>query len=62
MDQATVPSAPPHDAPAVDAWYAGQEDSGVMVFTRGGYLSRLEIYSASNEPITVWPESRFVDR
>jgi len=33
-----------------------------MVFTQDGYLSLLEIYSASSEPITDWPEPRFVER
>lgn len=33
-----------------------------MVFTKDGYLSLLEIYSASSEPISTWREPRFVER
>ncbi|GHD36820.1 hypothetical protein GCM10010317_001570 [Streptomyces mirabilis] len=44
-----------------DAWYAEPEDAGVMVF-KDGYLSLLEIYSASSEPISTWREPRFVER
>ncbi len=45
-----------------DAWYAEPEDAGVMVFTKDGYLSLLEIYSASSEPISTWWEPCFVER
>ncbi|WP_371646959.1 hypothetical protein [Streptomyces mirabilis] len=62
VNHAAVPPAPAHCNPAADAWYAEPEDAGVMVFTKDGYLSLLEIYSASGEPITAWPESRFVER
>ncbi|MFD8216680.1 hypothetical protein ACFV2U_23745 [Streptomyces sp. NPDC059697] len=54
--------APAHGNPAADAWYAEPEDAGVMVFTKDGYLSLLEIYSASSEPISTWREPRFVER
>ncbi|MCX4533045.1 hypothetical protein OHA79_28910 [Streptomyces sp. NBC_00841] len=57
-----VAPAPAHGNPAADAWYAVPDDAGVMVFTKGGYLSLLEIYSASSEPITAWPEPRFLKR
>lgn len=33
-----------------------------MVFAKAGYLSLLEIYSTSSEPITAWPGPRFVER
>lgn len=33
-----------------------------MVCTEGGYLSLLEIYSIADEPITAWPDSRFIKR
>ncbi|WP_206504272.1 hypothetical protein [Streptomyces chrestomyceticus] len=59
VDHTAVPPAPPHTNPAADAWYVEPEDAGAMVFTEGGYLSLLEIYSASSEPITTWPKSRF---
>lgn len=62
VDRAAVPPAPAHGNPAADAWYAEPENAGVMVFTKDGYLSLLEIYSSSSEPITAWPESRFVER
>ena len=48
--------------PAADAWYEEPVDAGVMLFVQDGYLSLLEIYSASSAPITTWPEPRFVDR
>jgi hypothetical protein len=47
---------------ATDAWYVVPEDAGVLVFTDDGYLSLLEVYSVSSEPITAWPEPRFVTR
>ncbi|WP_327396500.1 hypothetical protein [Streptomyces phaeochromogenes] len=62
VDDAAVPPAPAHRNPAADAWYTEPEDAGVMVFTKDGYLSLLEIYSTSTEPITAWPESRFIER
>jgi len=62
VDRTAVPPAPAHDNPAADAWYVAPEDAGAMVFTQDGYLSLLEIYSASSEPITDWPEPRFVER
>ncbi|MFC7262288.1 hypothetical protein [Streptomyces lutosisoli] len=62
VDRAEVPPAPVHGNPAADAWYVVPEDAGVMVFTEGGYLSLLEIYSASSEPITTWPEPCFIER
>ncbi|MEV6163234.1 hypothetical protein AB0L71_15130 [Streptomyces sp. NPDC052052] len=62
VDRAAVPPALVHGNPAADAWYAVPDDAGVMVFTKAGYLSLLEIYSASSEPITSWPEPRFQER
>lgn len=62
VDRAAVPPAPAHGNPAADAWYAVPDDAGVMVFTKNGYLSLLEIYSTSSEPITTWPETRFLKR
>ncbi len=61
MDRAAVPAAPAHGNPAVDVWYAVPDDAGAMVFTEDGYLSLLEIYSASGEPVTTWPEPRFLE-
>ncbi|MGW0846185.1 hypothetical protein ACWD26_39845 [Streptomyces sp. NPDC002787] len=62
VDREAVPPAPTRsDGYAVDAWYDTPDDAGVMVFTKGGYLSLLEIYSAA-EPVTVWPAPRFVER
>ncbi|WP_420076907.1 SAVMC3_10250 family protein [Streptomyces sp. JL3001] len=54
--------APAHENPAADGWYAALEDAGAMIFTEDGYLSLLEIYSASSKPITAWPDLRFVKR
>ncbi|MFF3252559.1 hypothetical protein ACFYWP_16465 [Actinacidiphila glaucinigra] len=62
VDRAAVPPARAHGNPAADARYAAPDDAGVMVFTKNGYLSLLEIYSASSEPITTWPEPRFLKR
>ncbi|WP_200308179.1 hypothetical protein [Streptomyces adelaidensis] len=63
VDREAVPPASTRgDGLAADAWYAGPDDAGVMVFTEGGYLSLLEIYSVSSEPITTWPEPRFSRR
>ncbi|MFC9703642.1 hypothetical protein ACFTWD_23430 [Streptomyces sp. NPDC056943] len=62
VDRAAVPPAPEHGNPAADAWYAVPDDAGVMVFTEDGYISLLEIYSASSEPITAWPKPRFLMR
>ncbi|XER99788.1 hypothetical protein HEP87_00730 [Streptomyces sp. S1D4-11] len=62
VDHTAVPPAPAHGNPVADAWYAEPEDAGVMVFTKDGYLSLLEIYSASSEPISTWREPRFVER
>ena len=62
VDRAAVAPAPAHGNPAVDAWYAIPEDAGVMVFTKDGYLSLLEIYSASDEPVTTWPAPDFNER
>ncbi|MGW1072136.1 hypothetical protein [Streptomyces sp. NPDC002537] len=62
VDRASVPPAPGAQHPAADAWYTDPADAGVMVFAKDGYLSLLEIYSASSEPITAWPEPRFQKR
>ncbi|MGI5137414.1 MULTISPECIES: hypothetical protein [unclassified Streptomyces] len=62
VDRTAVAPAPSHDSPAVDAGYTDPHSAGVMVFTEGGYLSLLEIYSVSDEPITTWPDPRYIDR
>ncbi|MEU8684218.1 hypothetical protein [Streptomyces sp. NPDC048611] len=62
VDRTAAAPAPPHDNPAVDAWYDAPYSAGVMVCTEGGYLSLLEIYSVSDEPITAWPDPRFIER
>ncbi|AJF66979.1 hypothetical protein SVTN_23945 [Streptomyces vietnamensis] len=62
VDRAAVPPAPPHNNPAADAGYTVPDFPGVMVLTKDGYLSLLEIYSVSDDPITTWPEPRFLDR
>jgi hypothetical protein len=62
VDRTAVAPAPSRDNPAADAWYVVPEDAGVMVFTEGGYLSLLEIHSVSDEPITTWPDPRFIER
>ncbi|WP_177244868.1 hypothetical protein [Streptomyces sp. yr375] len=54
--------APAHPNPAVDAGYYAPHSAGVMVFAKGGYLSLLEIYSVSDEPITAWPDPCFIER
>ncbi|MGY4971481.1 hypothetical protein ACWGCC_20130 [Streptomyces nigrescens] len=62
VDRTAAAPAPSHGNPAVDAWYDAPHSAGVMVCTEGGYLSLLEIYSISDEPITAWPDSRFIER
>ncbi|WP_228980483.1 hypothetical protein [Streptomyces sp. DH12] len=59
VDRAAVPPAPAHPNPAADAWYAGPDGAGVMVFTEDGYLSSLEVYAASGDPVTAWPKPSF---
>lgn len=62
VDRTAVAPAPSHGNPAVDAGYTDPCSAGVMVFTKGGYLSLLEIYSVSDEPISAWPDPRFIER
>ncbi|MEV7883104.1 hypothetical protein ACWD3I_11895 [Streptomyces sp. NPDC002817] len=62
VDRTAVAPAPPHDNPAADAGYTDPRSAGVMVFAKDGYLSLLEIYSASEEPISTWPDPRFIER
>ncbi|MFJ1972217.1 hypothetical protein ACIO93_26450 [Streptomyces sp. NPDC087903] len=62
VDRTAAAPAPSHDNPAVAAGYTGPHAAGVMVCTEGGYLSRLEIYSVSDEPITAWPDARLIER
>ena len=62
VDRSVVPPATSASHPAADAWYEEPKDAGVMVFARDGYLSLLEIYSSASDPITTWPEPRFVGR
>ena len=57
-----VAPAPPHDNPAVDAGYTTPHWAGVMVCSEDGYLSLLEIYSVSDDPISMWPDPRFIER
>ncbi|WP_435896839.1 hypothetical protein [Streptomyces griseosporeus] len=69
VDRHAVPAAPAHESPAVEAGYSspvaaagGRPVSpGVLVLTDDGYLSRLEIYSVGDEPITAWPDPRHLD-
>ncbi|MCM2389270.1 hypothetical protein [Streptomyces albipurpureus] len=56
VDRTAAKAAPVTENPAVEAGYSVPEDAGVMVFTQDGYLSLLELYSTSGEPVTVWPE------
>ncbi|MFD8421898.1 hypothetical protein [Streptomyces sp. NPDC059466] len=62
VDRTAATPAPSHDNPAVDAGYTNPHAAGVLVFTEDGYLSLLEIYSVSDEPITAWPDPRFIER
>ncbi|WP_405647881.1 hypothetical protein [Streptomyces sp. NBC_00019] len=62
VDRTVVAPAPSHDNPAVDAGYTAPHSAGVMVFAKDGYLSLLEIYSVSDEPISTWPDPRFIER
>ncbi|GAA2203099.1 hypothetical protein [Streptomyces bangladeshensis] len=62
VDRTAADPAPPHGNPAVDAWYRAPHAAGVMVCTEDGYLSLLEIYSVSDEPVTAWPDPRFLER
>jgi hypothetical protein len=69
VDRQAVPAAPAHDSPAVEAGYISPADAadggpvcpGVLVLTDDGYLSRLEIYSVGDEPVTAWPDPRLLD-
>jgi hypothetical protein len=66
VDRTAAPPAPPASTQssglAADAWYAVPADAGVLVFTEDGYLSRLEIYAAADDPPTTWPEPHFAER
>ncbi|MGW0579836.1 hypothetical protein ACWD25_28590 [Streptomyces sp. NPDC002920] len=62
VDRTAVAPAPSHDNPAVDAGYTTPPSAGVIVCTEDGYLSLLELYSVSDEPITAWPDPRFIER
>ncbi|OAH13868.1 hypothetical protein [Streptomyces jeddahensis] len=62
VDRTAADPAPQHDNPTVDAWYDAPHSAGVMICTEDGYLSLLEIYSVSDEPITAWPDPRFIER
>ncbi|NUP18418.1 MAG: hypothetical protein HOZ81_20505 [Streptomyces sp.] len=61
VDRTAAESAPAHDNPAVDAGYTHPYSAGVIVCTEGGYLPLLEIYSVADEPITAWPDPRFIE-
>ncbi|MEU0845736.1 hypothetical protein ABZ370_40675 [Streptomyces sp. NPDC005962] len=57
-----MPPAPGQDSGlTVDAGYVGPEYAGVVVLVEDGYLSLLEIYSATGEPVITWPDPRFLD-
>ncbi|MFI6439075.1 hypothetical protein [Streptomyces sp. NPDC050759] len=43
----------------MDAGYTTPHSAGVMVCSEDGYLSLLEIYSVTDEPITAWPSPHF---
>lgn len=62
VDTTAVAAAPEHGNPAVDGWYTSPDNAGVMIFTKDGYLSLLEIYSSAAEPVATWPEPRFRSR
>ncbi|MEW1751130.1 hypothetical protein [Streptomyces angustmyceticus] len=62
VDRTAAAPAPSHDNPAVDGGYDAPYSAGVLVCTKGGYLSALEIYSVSDEPITAWPDPRFIEQ
>ncbi|MFD3514127.1 hypothetical protein [Streptomyces sp. NPDC058657] len=56
VDRSVVAAAPPHDSPVVEGFYGeSAHGAGVMLFTSEGYLSGMEIYTAADEPLTVWP-------
>ncbi|CAM5263775.1 hypothetical protein GCM10010329_03770 [Streptomyces spiroverticillatus] len=58
VDRGAVAAAPGHDRPVVEAGYADDEyGAGVLLFTAEGYVSGLEIYSASGDPVTEWPDA-----
>ena len=61
VDRGAVAAAPPHESPVVSATaHIAPYAAGVLVFTEGGYLSGLEIYSVADEPIAEWPEARLL--
>ncbi|KUN26171.1 hypothetical protein AQJ23_13365 [Streptomyces antibioticus] len=62
VDRTAVEPAPVHDNPVVAAAYTHPGSAGLLVFTENGYLSLLEIYSVSDEPISAWPDPRFIER
>ncbi|KPI25621.1 hypothetical protein [Streptomyces sp. NPDC054962] len=61
VDRTAAAPAPSHDNPAADAGYSTPHSAGVIVCTEDGYLSLLEIYSVSDEPIASWPDPRFIE-
>ncbi|MEU8892480.1 hypothetical protein [Streptomyces sp. NPDC048442] len=57
VDRGAVAAAPVHGSPVAEAFWADSEyGAGVLLFTAGGYLSGLEIYSGADEPLTGWPD------
>lgn len=62
VDRDAAAPAPAHVNPAAEAGYASRDDAGVLLFTEEGYLSRLEIYTAADEPVAAWPEPSFDKR
>ena len=61
MDRTSVSPASGQDSGlAVDAGYVVPEYAGVVVITEDGYLSLLE--TATGEPVTTWPDPRFLER
>ena len=61
VDRDAVVAAPPHESPVVSGTaHTVPNAAGVLVFSDGGYLSGLEIYSVADEPISEWPEARLL--
>lgn len=57
-----VPAAPVQDGMLISATVRGRND-GVLLFTKDGRLSCLEVYSVEDEPASLpRPEDLFVDR
>ncbi|MFD8088332.1 hypothetical protein ACFV4F_42375 [Kitasatospora sp. NPDC059722] len=58
LDRSAVPAAPAVDSPFAEATVldeTGEPVGGVMLFASEGYLSLLEVYSWSDDPVTRLP-------